>query len=51
MQNTYILAMFFQNQMIFLLTLQQDGMSNSKKTRGGLIQLIITCIYIERFYV
>lgn len=51
MQNTYILAMFFQNQMIFLSTLQQDGMSNGKKTKRDFIQLIITCIYIERFEV
>lgn len=47
MQNTYILATFVQNQMIFLSTLQQDGMSNSKKMKRDFIQVIINCIYIK----
>lgn len=35
-QNIYILAMFFQNQMIFLSALQQGGMSSNEKTKWGL---------------
>lgn len=49
MQNTYILAMFFQSQMIFLSALQRGGMSSNEKTKGGCILLTITHIYIEHF--